>query len=147
MRIANDYAAVRDFLPQSGQVVVELWMKPSSEPDALVLAPFFFEGDLVHNIIVTNRSGEWLYWNQDALVPFHLMDGQGHQLKVVYRTEGATFDLYFDGVSIAAGAPLPEVFRKKRLTGIGLSSGAETKGVACYVDNLRITAGSSGEPL
>ena len=98
--LTNDHGSLRPFpQPLTGIVIIEIWMDPKVGSDT----NHFFRLALNNAsagqdaVIRKNESDRWLYTDASSgQVFFEPVDGQGHNIRVEYNTDTATYNLFFD---------------------------------------------------
>jgi len=149
--LTNDYSSLRPFpQPLTGIVIIEIWMDPKVGSDTnnflrIVLNNASSGQDAV---IGKNDSDRWFYTDASSgQVFFEPVDGEGHNIRVEYNTDTATYNLFFDrdgdgkfgsqdfsvfNVPYTGSAGLP-------VTGIDMNSGRGGIGTTSYFDDLVVS--------
>ena len=141
--VNNDFIVARDFdAPVEGILTIEIWMNPRLGSDTNNFL-FFYIADNVEGIIGKNETDMWMYFNSNVTVPFMPVDGSGHNIRIVYDTSTAGYDLYFDEALIIEGARNGNIGQHegKPLKGLAINSGRGGIGRPSYFDDLRVTLG------
>ncbi len=141
--VDSDPGVFRRFEPAEGVVTLEVWMKPSlDEVNAGI-------GLLMESLdnssgpgLAKNETNRWLYYPDRGGGQVACADvlAGGHDIKLVYRTEPSTYDLYLDGKLIDADIPQPShSLVGQAVTGVYVFSGRGGEGAPTYFDDLRVT--------
>lgn len=140
-QIQNDFSVVRPFSPIEGIVTVEIWMDPKLGIDTNnFIGPVFTGGPIQPSFFIgKNETDRWLYYDNNILVPFANVDGNGHDIKIVFNTSSLLFDLYFDETLIKSGAQYPINVTGFLINGIRLNSGRGDNGTISHFDDVKIS--------
>lgn len=138
--LRNTYGVYRPFVPITGIVRVEVWLKPS--PERLEAALGLMFGPRIEDwqpVVVREYDGRWSYrvGYGESYLPSVTRDAL--DVGIAYHTDDATYDLTIDGTTVAEGVALPSALATRPVQGIYLRSGDARQGARTYFDDLRVT--------
>ena len=141
--VSNDHGVIKRFPASEGVITVETWIQPALG-DANTSIQIVPEGmdDYAFSLVFKNETDRWGYGPDSyTSVFFANVEEHGHDLKVVYTTATATWDIYLDGTLMVEGVERPR-WRGWAMAGVVLVCGNPREADPTYFDDLRVTVTS-----